>query len=272
MVVFFDVPCKAMEFMMGWRLRAIFCLIVLCAGCNFFSDSVTVNVSFPPLPETWAGSISISRFTLKYLDDSGIQIETLSSGSPPTAKVKLHKYAVAPVVAMPECTDPSVLIKPAGAVFPMHVDSDGNLPLTWLNGFASDLLLSCASLGSQMLSTNADRLIREIVSKSGENPWRIDPEPIREGIAFGTLTVSCITILPTFDLDLSVPEGIWHVANPLDPGAVAWSDGMLHLKNAPIGFHSFFTLSGGERIHVQIDNEEWRAVFPSTGYGESGNW
>lgn len=246
-------------------------LMIFMSGCAFLTDYFLVDVSLPPLPNTWDGRVSISHFTVKYVDEHGMQNEASSDGNSPVS-VRIAKNAVSPVVAVPVCTDPSIILKPAGALVPLHVDNSGNLTLTWLHGFLSALLFSCAPLRSQMQAVNAARLSREIISESGGNPWRIDPEPIREGIATGTLTSSRILLLPDFDLTIPAENGVWLSANPLDGRKVEWADGTLRTEDVPMGFSCYFMLDRDGTIHLQVDEAGWMVINSATGHGESGSW
>ena len=207
-----------------------------------------------------------------FYDGEEIRQQTVAWDSGVHLSVRLPKYAVVPVVAVPECKDKHIALKPSGGVFPLHVDGIRTLQLSWENGFLSELLLSCISLGSQLQSINVGRLSREIYAKSEGNPWRIDSEPIKEGIAFGTLSLNRITFLSTFDIPIVAPPGNWYWANPLEKVVQEWSDGVLYLRDVPTGSHCFFSDHMEGRIHLQVDDEGWRAINPITGYGEYGSW
>jgi hypothetical protein len=201
--------------------------------------------------------------------DGSVATEFLSAGAA-AAEIRVPKLSVVAVTAAPYVEWPAAALKPAGAVFPWHLDAEGALVLSWEQGFVGEALLGCGL--ARVQSVNVGKLTEAITAKSGGNPWRLDLWVLRGAIERGELTSRAVVQLPAFDLDLPVGPGTWISGDPFDPTLSAGDGGVLTIFGLTTGVHGYFRSHSGERMGVEVTTAGWTAVIPDRGVGLCGRW
>jgi len=155
-------------------------------------------------------------------------------------------------------------------VYPVDLDSHGELPLRWEEGFLAELLLRCAGAGDHLQAVNVKKLRSHIADRSEGNPWRLDGRTLSSALACGRLSLRNLKLLPSGDVELEAAPGRWISGNPMIEVPVE-SDGRLTLRELPEGIHSFFLLHGTGRIDISVSESRWQAIDFSAKAGSGGS-
>ena len=207
--------------------RFLLALIALAApawyGCSLFGPTDRVQLTLPPTPPVWEPLFEhgdVVRLELRYRDERGRLVRRTVRGLASAVELALPKERVCPVVLVPEVrllsreTPPgSQELKPAGGVFPQHVDDAGRLRLSWYFGAVAQALQHLeahAGLGW----INVDRLLAEVCERGFADPWEQDTELMAEKLWEENFRESYLRRMEHREMDVSLPSGSWIPTNP----------------------------------------------------------
>ena len=167
-----------------------------------------------------------------------------------SASLRLPKRANWPVLACPRAR--GVVLPPAGALYPLDLDSDGeSLRLSWEHGPAAQVLQELARQGVDVSRLNGERLLEQMLALSAGDPGGLDLDHLASRLASGEFRVTDLRLRPTRELCLELPPGTWFLDSPfrpaqeLEPGqelllaAVPWGRYHLFAVQLPGGFDLF---------------------------------
>jgi hypothetical protein len=217
----------------------------------------------PPLPEAWGASLGEIGYEVVSTD---LQGERQSwAGSPWVegqlgASVRLLANAYSAVVVTPLVSATGLRLRPAGAVFPLDVESDQrSLRVSWERGAAAllvDRLLAGASVPAVPAGTlDVERVARDMELRGDGDAWSVDAEALLASIvASGGRSWECRRLpsrrvsIPARDLP-GWPNAVGYVrddalVSPVSPTDVG--DGLeeLVVEAVPVGFHRLFAIPG----------------------------
>jgi hypothetical protein len=253
-------------------MRYLFIITLLLSGC-MFSGKTNLTVNIPQIPPGWeniSGSIDIE---LSFYSEG--RRETVS-GCRFGDEIKLEiEKGLIPITAYPSLE--SVILKPAGAVYPENLIGD-SLDLTWAGGFGAEILLNLSEKGCDFSNFNIRRFNMYINDISQGNPWKISEPEILYALSNNIFNSNYVALREFFLIELSDPffEGRWKFANPLENSIYTDSGGgHLIIDNIFTGHHVLLNMDSAELKSGElfIENERWRVIFNNgdVGGGLSGD-
>ena len=247
----------------------------LYTGC-ILKDLQKVRVLLPGAD--YCGEIAgIVQYELKYYSAGKLVAVTgLEPGE--SADIEIEKETV-PFAAYPylkeEYKKRQIYFKPAGAVFPENYDS-GEIELSFINGFAAEIILNLSEKGADFSSFNIARFEDVLEEKSGGNPWRVSDTVVLYALSAGIFNSNHVTLRQSFNIGLSdcFLEGCWLFADPLESKIINAPDGSIFLENIYTGNHILVStdLYPVKTAELFIDNEDWTVFFSSGEGGLSGHF
>ncbi len=238
-------------------------------ACASFTTS-SVRIVLPPIPDTWDKTINITGFRLIYPDTDAEPTEMVCLPDEEVV-VELVKWSNVPVLAYPICERGGTL-RPAGALFPLHLREDGKLLLSWYNGFSALLFRRLWAVGTVGEAVNSERLLKEIREKAPVNPWNLDLDSMVEALSYCTFHSRIIDTLPDYDVVLTGYTGDWVVSDPFIRSVRADSEGTLRVANLYPGMFHLYDREKAARIDLFIAEKEWYAINDVEGSTEYGSW
>lgn len=212
--------------MSRWQVLICFILagglvLILYTACSELAASLEheeyVTVQAPPVPKAWdAVTDPQATYSLLVSGEDGQQERyTLDLGvrhvelRVPKEKITAVSYVLSPV--------PGLRLKAAGAVYPLHRDTNGTLSVSYDHGFIAELLHDLLSRDpGAVRNVNLARLEREILHRSQGNPWQLDREAILRRLTGGAMRADSIRPLSGMTVELELVEGQWLSLNPLE--------------------------------------------------------
>lgn len=238
-------------------------------ACASLTES-SVMVDLPPIPDVWNNTVDIIGFRLIYPDMNAEPAEIVCLPDEEIV-VELMKRNNVPVLAYPICKRGGTL-RPAGALFPLHLGEDGKLLLSWYNGFSALLFSRLWAVGTAGEAVNSERLLEEIREKAPVNPWTLDLDSMVEAFSYSTFHSRIIDNLPVYDVVLTGRTGDWVVSDPFVRPVRADSGGTLTVSDLYPGMFHLYDREKGARIDIYIDEKEWYALNDAEGSTEYGSW
>jgi len=226
--------------------------LFFCTGCDFYSEYNSIHVLMPEIPGHWYRRFGEIYFTLYYPDINGEMITSVLAPGENECTINLSKIMNCPIIVQPYGA--GFTLKPAGAVYPWHMDMQERvLHVTWEHGFTARLLKECYEIGFDISRFNAQRLMSEINDKSEGDPWKLDFHYITEKIAGGNFRVTDIKPLPVKDFRLAAGKGSWFFLSPFSTVFTIEDGELFCFENIPSGNHRL----------LRLDSEQWYDIFLS---------
>jgi hypothetical protein len=208
-------------------------------------------VHVPALPAAWQG-VEL-EFAIEFVDLGGAWRGGGRLAPGQSRKLPLGRHQHTPILATPLATvvgsrgKVMVPLRPAGGLFPLHVDADGELQLDWLGGVTASLALALWRAGVNVARFDLARIHRELLLRAEDRAWDLDLEAVALEIQEGTFRVTDLVPPPAQQLVLELAGGPWASEDPLAP--VRASDA-LQLAD---GFHVLLAAGGaGGAVAVQV--------------------
>ena len=254
------------------RIFILTAAFLLATGCDLYQYNLSVQVSFPSLPESWTSVFGPIGFRLSYVSRFGEVNHLDFPAHVSSTIITLPKTVNTPVLAEPLLNRSNAEILPAGALFPLHLSRDKTLRLQWEHGFVAGLFLSMRCQGLPLESVNAERLCRQIELEADGNSWSIDGDSIKSGIRYNNLRSYKVRKLPDTDLSLPVEgDNVWFFGNVLAPRLMKPENGVLELHNVYLGFHKLLANDGQGCMDLFVSDEAWYMVNRTAGIAVSGS-
>ncbi len=221
------------------------------AGCPMWPGQQVAHL--PRLPEPWQQFAITLRLTV--VDGEDGRERRLPDARPGDAVVlPVGRHTATVVLAEPVILgQPALALRPAGAVVPVSLDSDGVLQVTWERGVLASLVRDLWHGGTNPWLVNLHRLDRELREKAEGAPWALDRTAILAALQENRMRATAIGPLPKHTVSLMLPAGRWVW---WDPFAVPLhGDGKSAFQvEATSGYHLLLHDSGGARA-VQVTDD-----------------
>ncbi len=257
------------------RIFLFLVIAVFLPGCDFFDNSVEVELALPGLPGSWENRWGNLPFIIRYYDPGyGIREKKTAPGQR-FSTIRLSRITNNPVTAVPllEKGNGGVFLKSAGCFFPHDIGNSGVMRLEWEKGFAAEILMDLnREAWLSLESLNLERFLCEIKKKSKGDPWSLNRRRIVEYLLKNKFRADRIKKMATHSLTINADEGIWFSDNPFFPSSESGAAKRLKIDGIYPGKHVFFLSGGSQLINLYITERNWYAVNPSTGSSESGTW
>lgn len=186
-----------------------------------------VKLRLPPLPAPWAAAGLVDRWLLVYpAAGGGYREREVAAGT----AAEITDLATAPggaVTAYPLIQGSREGMRPAGGFTPPAPPGPPGPPgaaaprlsLSWEAGAAAEMLLALQRKNPVYRRINHNRLVAEMMEKSGGDPWRIMREPLRRELARLRFNAALIRAGEVVTPDKArLPEGRWISADPFRCG------------------------------------------------------
>ncbi|MCY4484117.1 MAG: hypothetical protein OXC12_14705 [Spirochaetaceae bacterium] len=223
-------------------------------------------MQLPAAPAAWQHFAIILRLTaVDARDGTEQRLPDAVPGS--VAVLPIGRHTATVIVAEPVVVGPAgagsrgallppegaLRLRPAGAVVPLDVSSDGVLQVTWERGVLATLILDLWRGGANPWLLNIERLDRELRQRTGADPWALDRGAILAAVQAGEMSVSAIRPRPKHTVSVSFPAGRWVWWDPW--ATPLHSDGRTAFTiQLPAGYHLLVHDSGAARaVHVNED-------------------
>ena len=168
--------------------RYKFLLIILnifLSGCSWLGITTIITVRLPDIPEHWSENRNIDSFKLVYRDISGSPVSISIPIEEKTVVIEIPKIINFPILAY---TDE--ISRPAGGIFPLHINQENELELNWENGFSASVFTALLQNEERIEAVNSSRLCKEIIKKGEGDPWSLDIDSIISGLLYNQLGVT----------------------------------------------------------------------------------
>lgn len=223
------------------------------AGSLFAPAPVELPLRFPALPGAWA---LLSR-------ESGVEWTAVCAGGTVDAvrrSVTVPASRIVPVAGLPYVTfgGERCCLRPAGCVYPYHLSADGELELSWRDGFAASVLLELASRSFPLEGLNVRRLLEDAAAACPD-PWELDREVLLEAVLSGTVNGRAVKRMAGFPVSLPFPDGVWLPDSVFGETAVS-VNGTLTLERLSAGTHRFFRIDGAPSTATVRMNKDGSAA------------
>ena len=238
------------------RITLIFLLsagLVLSVSCVFLSSERSIRFILPTLPSFWRERLRVEAFEISFLDSNGELAKLIVRTKDGGGEIRVQKAFVIPVMARPLV--PGFSLPPAGGLYPVHENSEGELTLSWEEGLVSGILLELACMGIDLDGLNTERLAREIETRAGDDPFRLDRLKIIDAIASGSFRVTSIRTLPEREVRLVPGPGQWITESPFSPLFETGPETTLELILTH-GFHHLLNLLSKEHFDILVEERE----------------
>jgi hypothetical protein len=251
-----------MDAHLGGRFAAALAALAtagLIDGCDAFGPSDRVTVRLPDAPPHWQQAFPRLSFELEYPGPDGAMTVTGPYDWGTRVVVTCSKRANGAFLAWPLCgDDPRRLLRPAGGLYPLGVESGaggGELGLTWADGCLAVIVLRLAVAGRDTSLLDAAKLGGCLAGEP--DPWRWDLARIEQGLADGVFSARDLVLLPTVDAVVQPGEGAWFLETPFGAPLPAAPGGTLEVPGLPHGLHTLYGMDG-RRVRLYADG---RGVF-----------
>ena len=229
-----------------------------------------MEIVLPSLPPEWEEYPVTPGYILSYTSPEDLEMEIEVPASAETVTVTLEKGNNKPVLFTPGFHATRHFLKPAGALFPLQCNEQGQLPLTWDDGFLADLFLSLDTEEFPIEHLGGTRFSETIGEKGEGDPWSLDKERIVQTLRFYSFREDYISRLPDRALEISLSRGWYLWNNLLLAPFYAETAGVYTFEDLYEGEHILFPMDGSEPVRAVITEDEWFIFYPE--YVESGNW
>ena len=155
---------------------------------------------------------------------------------------------------------PPGLLRPAGALYPLDLDTGSPEPtihLTWQEGPLAVLVSRLAAIGMDIPLLNTVRLKERFELQ--EDPWNLDVDSMATELASGKFTAYDVDCLPLREVSLASSPGRWFRESPLSAPVDASESGELTLTQISSGSHNLFS-TGGTWIRLYVWEKEVTVV------------
>lgn len=252
-----------------------FCLtLFLYSGCTDFSNNVSeyeITVVFPEIPAHLKNISTDIRFLVEYpgLEEKSVSRESFA----PESKIIITtSLKVLPIVAYAIDTDRQSYLYPAGGIYPSSY-KDGELNLTWEDGFAAQVLYKAVINNIDLSFFNVGRFKKTLLEKSEGNPWVLDENEILYNLAFEVFNANSIGEKPKTDISFSLPLAVckdsleckWVLSNPLDMRVFKEEEGQVTIPQLVNRNVSVSCLSSKLRGEIYFSENQWNIWFTAIG-------
>ena len=235
-------------------LCALSALLSLAAGCGQFSESYSLGLAVPRLPEHWSESGEITAYELRWIAHGGerrrrIELNEAAAGR---IGISLPKRPNVAVLAYPVTYD-GALLEPAGTIAPLRLRSGRRLPLRFEDGPGAYLLYRLDRDGRGAAGVNARRLLREIEERLGEARWRLDWVAVLDAFERGVFRATMLRPVPQHPVVICLPPGAYRSAEVRAEPLVVPEEGCSDEIALAEGVHRLFSDDGRLTVTLQID-------------------
>lgn len=237
-------------------LLSLFLLLAALPGCRDLSVTTTaVRVRAPRMPVHWDAAFGSGEFVVSWAASGAV-----SSGEihlQPLESTIISVPRDPPVVVQAQPVFPRARLAAAGAVWPLHLQEDGVLDLSFEHGAAALVLFQAARGGADLRSFAVRRFTETVSERFADDPWQIDVDALVWAIINRSMRESYIRAVDQFPVVAPVPAGRWYPVSPFAQPVTAETG----WPALPKGL-SRFTGTGGERLFVEIDEQgrSWVSV------------
>ncbi len=214
-------------------------LLSAFGGCSLLEEETGVRVMVPDLPAWWIPHRSGISLRLVWIGSEGDEEEILAD-SWEAREIRIPKLPNVAVLAYPRFRGEE--LRPAGGLYPATLEGGGGrLRLSWIDGFASELLLAASRAGIPLEMLNGVRFLSTAAERAGGNPWRLDRERPLEALIAGRFSMYDFSLRDGYPANAPVGEGSRFLpADPLAPPVTADGTGFLRFDRLEVGFHRYF--------------------------------
>ncbi|MBA7636637.1 hypothetical protein ES703_44258 [subsurface metagenome] len=233
---------------------------ILPLSCTLFSPTASLLILFPAPPEHWQNSFGDIPYLLTYPGQEKKLRQEIVYPFRQKVEIVITKQNNLPVTAAPLVKNGAVRLPPAGGLYPHDLDTRGKrLTLSWIQGFAAEILIRLHSGGMDTTGINTIRLCAEIRERAQGDPWLLDIDLITAKLAGGGFRVNYIRKLPSRDIEMMPGAGEWFLESPFSSLHPLEEQQILNLKGLPLGFNRLFDSSSGGYydLYLEEDNIFW---------------
>jgi len=238
-------------------------MILLC-GCSLLQPDITVTLRLPEPPAQWRQAFTRLDCEVWYVDGSGTVVHTDIREGWGEISVPLYKGYNSFVLAYPVVPGQGVRLRPAGALYPLHLKKTGGnaLVLSWEAGVVASVYKRLWEQGVDVSDFNTARLLEVIAEKAPDDPWQIDTDLLAEHIAERDFTYYDIKPLPAEDTAVAVPGDDWFLESPFSGIFSNEAGAELNIEDLSLGFHRLFGLGTGTRYDLYLSEYDCVVVRP----------
>ena len=211
-----------------------------------------------PLPARWREIFGEElRFRLDWYDQRGRPRSTTLSHIDSVPSITVALLSQTPLYLTP-LTPGGEELQPAGALYPLSLDRNDHLSLSWRVGCLSRFLHRHFPSARWYYNFNAQRLQREVHTRSaGRNCW-VNYPTIAARMQIGAMRADAIKVHPLYRHTVTLEAGEWRAVDLHTASRIVHRGGALVLPELPAGIHLWYRIESGIQATIQI--EEQRAV------------
>lgn len=251
-----------------------FLAALLSGGCTDFSNNVSeyeIVAVFPEIPTHLKNINTDIKFLVEYpgLKQKGVLGEKFAPGSKIAITTSLK---VLPIVAYAIDNDRQNYLYPAGGIYPSGY-RDGELTLTWEDGFAAQVLYKAVVNSIDLSFFNVGRFKKTLLEKSEGNPWVLDENRILYNLFFEIFNANYIREKAETHISFSLPEAAcldssecrWVLSNPLDMRIFKEEEGLVTISPLVKRNISIYCTSSKLRGDIYFTEKGWNIWFTEIG-------
>lgn len=208
-----------------------------------------VTIRLPPVPAHWSETFLAVGFEIEW---PGCPVPVGVPAGVDTVVVELPKRGHLAVLAAPATAGARGALRAAGAIYPLRLNAEEVLPLTWEDGALASVVARLDRAGAAVELVNVARLEEEMTERSGGDPWALDLDRIAASLAGGSFAATEIRRAEAYPVELPLPEGLWFPAAAYAP-VFSCDERTPPVVELPVGLHAFFRLGSGSRWLVAVE-------------------
>lgn len=201
-----------------------FALVYFLAGCSWISGETEVELQLPELPADWDNLGPIVA-EVQVLSAGAVSETTVVKWEPARAfPLLLPKERVTPVLVTPRPSAAGVLpkaaarapwsaLRPAAAIYPHTVTSEGAMHASWLVG-AAVVELEPITRAYGWSWFNLGRILSELRYVEARSAWWLEWQRIRERLWEHRFRSSYLSQQELHEVSVEVPAGEWIPQDP----------------------------------------------------------
>lgn len=227
-------------------------------------DTRRVSLAVAPLPTQWREIFGDSlRYRLYWYDAQANRHTRMVDNLANLPVITVDRLSQTPVYLVP-ISPRGEELSPAGAVYPLALDHNGKLQLSWSTGCPVRLLYSLFQTMHGLYRFNVSRYLAEVQKRSeGRECW-IDEARVAARILIRSMRADAIRLLPRYSHVVDLPAGRWLSADLALPLAMEHDGGAYTLAELPVGVYHFYETN--QRLQATVHIEVRRALLLVTQY------
>ncbi len=227
----------------------------LCSCEEVIVDSRRLSLTVETLPARWQRIFGAHlQYHLNWYDARGRQQRAQIADIQALPEIEVSLLSQTPIYIVPR-TPQGHELSPAGAVFPLALDSQGELILSWQEGCAVRHLYSLFPQMKGLITFNVRRYLRELEQRLAERSCWMDEARLSALLRIQRMRATAIQLSSLYDHRVELPAGRWHTVDLALEELLIHHGGPLSLPPLPRGVHYLYEIEAGLQATISIEGD-----------------